>query len=303
LTVHAPGGTGALRVAADIIRRANPSARVWISQPTWPNHPGVIKAAGLEVENYPYFDAAHNTINFEVMTGVLRRASAGDVVILHGSCHNPTGCDPTPAQWRELAGLLAERGAVPLVDFAYQGFAEGLAADAAGILALAERVEELLIASSFSKNFGLYNERVGALTLVARSRAAAETALSQIKTQVRTNYSNPPAHGAAIVTGVLRSPGLRAEWEREVADMRGRIRGMRDAFVAGLAAAGAQRDFSFIERQHGMFSFTGLSKDQVVRLREEHAIYMVDSGRMNVAGLTRSNLPLVCKAMAQVLQG
>ncbi len=301
VTVHAPGGTGALRVAADFIKRANPSARVWISQPTWPNHPGVMRAAGLAVETYPYFDAAANGIAFDQMMSALAQAAAGDVVVLHGSCHNPTGADPTPAQWAAIADLLAERGALPLVDFAYQGFAHGLAEDVTGVLTLCDRLDEVLIASSYSKNFGLYNERVGALTLVARSAAAAEAALSQIKTIIRVIYSNPPAHGAKIVTTILSSPELRTEWEAELAATRGRIREMRRRFVAELAALGVARDFSFIEQQNGMFSFTGLTVEQVRQLREEHAVYIVDSGRINVAGLTSSNLAAVCQAIAAVL--
>lgn len=301
VTAHAPGGTGALRVAADFIKRVNPAARVWISQPTWPNHPGVMRAAGLGVESYPYFDAAGNCIAFDAMMAALADVSAGDVVVLHGSCHNPTGADPTSEQWAAIADLLAERGALPLVDFAYQGFAHGLTQDAGGVLTLCDRLDEVLIASSFSKNFGLYNERVGALTLVARSAAAAEAALSQIKTIIRVLYSNPPAHGAKIVTTILSSPELRADWEAELAATRGRIREMRRRFVAELAALGVARDFSFIEKQNGMFSFTGLTVEQVRRLREEHAVYVVDSGRINVAGLTSSNLAAVCQAIAAVV--
>lgn len=301
VTTHAPGGTGALRVAADFIKKANPNARVWISQPTWPNHPGVMRAAGLNVESYSYFDPSGNGLAFEEMLAALAHASAGDVVVLHGSCHNPTGADPNEAQWARIADLLAERGMLPLVDFAYQGFAEGLTQDAAGIRILCDRLGEVLIASSFSKNFGLYNERVGALTVVANSAAAAEAALSQIKTIIRVIYSNPPAHGAKIVSTILNAPELRADWEAELTATRGRIQQMRLRLVSGLAALGVTHDFSFIERQHGMFSFTGLTKEQVRTLREQNSIYMVDSGRINVAGLTSSNLPAVCEAIAGVL--
>lgn len=300
VTAHTPGGTGALRVAADFLKRANPTATVWISQPSWPNHPGVMKAAGLAVQTYPYFDAAGNRVDFAALLAALGSVAAGDVVILHGSCHNPTGADLTAAQWAQVAAALGERGAVPLVDFAYQGLAAGLREDAAGIAQLAAHLPELLIASSFSKNFGLYNERVGALTLVAGSAAAADASLSQVKSVIRANYSNPPAHGAAIVTAILNSPALRADWEAELGAMRARIHAMRGQFVRGLAVAGASRDYSFIERQNGMFSFTGLTKEQVRRLREEFAIYIVDSGRINVAGLTTHNLPAVCAAIAAV---
>ncbi len=301
VTAHTPGGTGALRVAADFIRKIKGDARVWVSQPTWPNHPNVFRAAGLAVDVYPYFDAAANSLAFDQMLAALGKIPAGDVVVLHGCCHNPTGIDPTPAQWAAIAEVIAAREWLPLFDFAYQGFAEGLREDAAGILALWRPGREMLIASSYSKNFGLYNERVGALTLVAGTPAVAQAALSHIKTCIRVNYSNPPAHGAQIVTTILGSPELRAEWEEEVAGMRSRIRDMRRRFVAGLAAQGVARDFSFIERQHGMFSFTGLTKDQVRRLRDAYSIYIVDSGRINVAGITETNLPVLCKALAEVL--
>ncbi len=302
VTAHAPGGTGALRVAADFIKKVNPAATVWISQPTWPNHPGVMRAAGLATDTYPYFDPAANGLAFDKMLAKLATLPQGDVVILHGSCHNPTGSDPTPAQWQEIAEVLARRKLLPLVDFAYQGLASGISEDARGILTLAGRLPELLIASSFSKNFGLYNERVGALTLVAAAQPAAEAALSQIKSVVRANYSNPPAHGAKIVTTILRSPELRLDWEREVEEMRGRIHAMRRQFVQGLAALGVRRDYSFIERQNGMFSFTGLTREQVLALRERYAIYIVESGRVNVAGLTPANLSFLCEALAEVLR-
>ncbi len=301
VTAHCPGGTGALRVAADFIKRVNPAARAWISQPSWPNHPGVMRAAGLGVESYPYFDAENHSVAFGALLDTLSRAAAGDVVILHGSCHNPTGADLTLEQWARLADFLAERKLLPLVDFAYQGFAEGLSEDARGLHILCERLDEVLIASSFSKNFGLYNERVGALTLVAPSAAMAAAAFSQIKTIIRVLYSNPPAHGAKIVTTILNSPELRADWEAELTAVRVRIRELRRRFVAELKALGVTRDFSFIERQNGMFSFTGLTREQVRALREDYSIYMVDSGRINVAGLNTSNLSAVCEAIAAVL--
>jgi aspartate/tyrosine/aromatic aminotransferase len=301
-TAHAPGGTGALRVAAEFIKKINPSACVWLSRPTWPNHPNVMAAAGLAVQTYPYFDAGSNDLSFDAMLAALEIIPVGDVVVLHGSCHNPTGADPTPEQWSTIANVLADRKLLPLIDFAYQGFGEGIAQDARGILALAGRCREMLVASSFSKNFGLYNERVGALTLVAASQGAADSSLSQIKSIIRANYSNPPAHGAKIVTTILRTPELRTEWEAEVAEMRGRIHEMRQRFVRELRALGIGRDFSFIERQHGMFSFTGLTKEQVRTLRERYAIYIIDSGRINVAGMTEFNIPLLCRAIADVLQ-
>ncbi len=302
VTAHTPGGTGGLRVAADFVKKANPGARVWLSQPTWPNHANIFRAAGLGVGTYPYLNAATNGLAFDEMLATLSTLPPGDVVVLHGSCHNPTGIDPTPAQWARIADLVEERQLLPLVDFAYQGLAKGFEEDAAGVLTLHRAGREMLIASSFSKNFGLYNERVGAVTLVAGSPAAAQTALSHIKACIRSNYSNPPAHGAKIVTTILQSPGLRADWQAEVAAMRQRIWAMRRRFVTELAARGVQRDFSFIERQQGMFSFTGLTKEQVRRLRENYSIYIVDSGRINVAGMTEANMPILCEAIAEVLQ-
>jgi aspartate/tyrosine/aromatic aminotransferase len=301
ITVHAPGGTGALRVAADVIKKAKPDTRAWISQPTWPNHPGLLKAAGLAVETYPYFDAANNCVDFAALVDVLQRVPAGDMVLLHGSCHNPTGADLAPDQWTQIAGLLEQRGVLPLIDFAYQGFGCGLDEDAAGVRRLADRLPEMMIASSYSKNFGLYNERVGALTVIARTPAVAEATLSQVKVVIRTNYSNPPAHGAKIVSTILNSPELRTEWETELDVVRGRIREMRRQFVDGLHARGVDRDFSCLADQNGMFSYTGLTKEQVHRLRNEHAIYIVDSGRINMAGLTQANLPTVCQAIASLL--
>jgi aspartate/tyrosine/aromatic aminotransferase len=301
VTAHTPGGTGGLRVGADFVKKVNANATAWVSQPTWPNHPNVFRAAGLAVQTYPYFNAADNSLACSEMLATLRQVPAGDLVVLHGSCHNPTGIDLTPEQWQQVADVVAERNLLPLVDFAYQGLAEGFREDARGIEILCQSGREVLIASSYSKNFGLYNERVGALTLVAASPAGAAAALSHIKTCIRANYSNPPAHGAKIVTTILRSPELTAEWQGEVSAMRSRIWDMRRSFVAGLQARGVPRDFSFIQRQHGMFSFTGLTKDQVRRLREEYAIYIVESGRINVAGLTEANLPYVCQAIAAVV--
>jgi aspartate aminotransferase len=302
VTAHTPGGTGGLRVAADFVKKANPGARVWLSQPTWPNHASIFRAAGLAVDTYPYFSPANNSLAFDEMLATLSKLPAGDVVVLHGSCHNPTGVDPAPEQWVGIADVIEERQLLPLVDFAYQGLAKGFQEDAAGVLALHRPGREMLVVNSFSKNFGLYNERVGAVTLVAGSPAVAQAALSHIKACIRSNYSNPPAHGAKIVTTVLQSPELCADWQAEVSAMRERIWMMRRRFVVELAARGVQRDFSFIERQRGMFSFTGLTKEQVRRLRQDYSIYIVDSGRINVAGITEANLPVLCKAIAEVLQ-
>lgn len=301
-TAQAPGGTGALRLAAEFIKRQLGDVKVWVSNPTWANHNGVFAAAGLEVASYTYYNAETKDMDFAAMLADLQTANAGDVVLLHGCCHNPTGIDPDAEQWRQLADLCVEKGLLPLFDFAYQGFAKGVEEDAAGLRIFAELCQELLVASSFSKNFGLYNERVGAFTLVGKSQAEAATAFSQVKSIARVIYSNPPAHGAAVVTYILDDAALRAEWEQEVADMRDRIQAMRELFVATLKEEGVDRDFSFIENQNGMFSFSGLTKEQVARLKDEFAVYIVGSGRISVAGMTRSNMGPLCKAIAAVLK-
>jgi aspartate/tyrosine/aromatic aminotransferase len=300
-TAQAPGGTGALRVAADTIAKLMKGARVWISTPTWPNHPSVFQSAGLEVKSYPYFDAESNGLNFEAMLSSLREIPAGDVVLLHGACHNPTGVDLTPAQWQQVAALLAERKLLPLVDFAYQGFADGLDEDAVGLRTIAGTGIDFLVANSYSKNFGLYNERIGALTIVAQNEEAAQTLLSHVKQAIRANFSNPPVHGAAIVAEILNDPQLRSQWEREVGEMRDRINGLRHLFVETLNEKGVERDFSFITRQRGMFSFSGLNPDQVKALRDDYAIYIVGSGRISVAGMSESSMDYLCAAIAEVL--
>jgi aspartate/tyrosine/aromatic aminotransferase len=302
VTAQAPGGTGALRVAADFVASTLGKRTVWLSDPTWPNHPGVFNAAGLAVANYPYFDKATNSVNVDGMLDALRSAAAGDVVVLHGCCHNPTGVDLELAQWQAVGQVLADRKLLPLVDFAYQGFAMGLEEDAAGLHALADACDSMLVASSYSKNFGLYNERVGALTLIAPDQGQADTALSHIKRVARSNYSNPPAHGAAAVAAVLGDPQLRSQWEQEVAAMRDRINGMRHLFVETLHEKGVDRDFTFIARQRGMFSFSGLNGDQVKALRDRYAIYIVGSGRISVAGMTEDNMDYLCSAIADVLK-
>lgn len=300
-TAQAPGGTGALRVAGEFIKRQLGDVKIWISNPTWANHHGVFKAAGLETTEYSYYNAQTKDKDFAAMVVDLEKASAGDVVLLHGCCHNPTGIDPTEQEWEVLAKLVAEKGLLPMFDFAYQGFAKGVEEDAQGLRTFAKYNKEILVASSFSKNFGLYNERVGAFTLVAENQDVAETAFSQVKAIIRSIYSNPPAHGSAVVTYILSDAALRAEWEAEVAEMRDRIQEMRELFVATLKAEGVDADFSFIERQNGMFSFSGLNKEQVARLKEEFAIYIVGSGRISVAGMTKENMGPLCKALTQVL--
>jgi aspartate/tyrosine/aromatic aminotransferase len=300
-TLQTPGGTGGLRVAGDFLKQKLAVKRIWLSQPTWENHRGVFSAAGLEVGTYAYFDAARNCLDLDGMLASLRQVPAGEAVCLHACCHNPSGFDPTVDQWREIAGVLAERRLVTLVDFAYQGFGIGLREDAAGVMELCGRLDELLICSSFSKNFGLYNERVGALTLVGPVPPATAAALSHAKMCVRTNYSNPPFHGGAVIRTVLSDPALRAQWEVELQQMRDRINRMRTLFAETMKAKGAPRDFAFITQQRGMFSFSGLSPQHVQALRDQFGIYIVNSGRINVAGMTVSNMDAICDAIIAVL--
>ncbi|SLM63646.1 MULTISPECIES: amino acid aminotransferase [Dickeya] len=300
-TAQTPGGTGGLRVAADFIASQTSAKRIWVSNPSWPNHKNVFASAGLEVCDYTYYDAENHALDFDGMISSLSAAQAGDVVLFHGCCHNPTGIDPTAEQWEQLATLAQEKGWLPLFDFAYQGFARGLEEDAQGLRIFAAKHPELLVASSYSKNFGLYNERVGACTLVAADAATADTAFSQVKAGIRANYSNPPSHGAAVVATVLSNDALRAIWEQELTAMRERIQRMRQLFVNTLQEKGAAQDFSFIINQNGMFSFSGLNKDQVLRLRNEFGIYAVNSGRINVAGMTPENMAPLCEAIVAVL--
>ena len=301
-TFHAPGGTGGLRVAGDFVHKLFPQARIWLSDPTWANHPNIYKHAGVAVETYPYFRKETNDLDFAAMRDALNSVPEGDIVLLHGCCHNPTGIDPTPEQWAQIADVAGARGWIPLVDFAYHGLGDGLEQDRRGLTAFCRTGAELMVSSSFSKNFGLYNERVGALTLVASSPEAAGALMSQVMICIRANYSNPPAHGAAIVTEVLNDSGLRQQWEGEVTEMRNRINSMRASFVDTLERKGVRRDFSFIARQRGMFSFSGLTGQQVDALREEYAIYMVGSGRINVAGITEANIDYLCESIAAVLR-
>jgi len=300
-TAQTPGGTGALRVAADFIATQTSAKRIWVSNPSWPNHKNVFAAAGLEVCEYNYYDAAQHVLDFDGLLNSLSAAQAGDIVLFHGCCHNPTGIDPTAAQWAQLAELSLAKGWLPLFDFAYQGFARGLEEDAEGLRAFAASHQELIVCSSYSKNFGLYNERVGAFTLVAADAAIVDTAFSQVKATIRANYSNPPAHGAAVVATILGNSALRALWEQELTSMRERIQRMRQLFVNTLQEKGAKGDFSFIIDQNGMFSFSGLTKDQVVRLRDEFGVYAVNSGRVNVAGMTPDNMSPLCEAIVAVL--
>lgn len=300
-TVQSLGGTGALRIAAEFVKRQTKAKNVWISTPTWPNHNAIFNAVGITIREYRYYDANRKALDWENLIKDLSEAEAGDVVLLHGCCHNPTGIDPTLEQWQQLAKMSAEKGWLPLFDFAYQGLANGLEQDALGLRTFAEYNQELLIASSYSKNFGLYNERVGAFTLIAKDAETANKALTQVKAIVRTLYSNPASHGASTVATVLSNDELKAEWEAELTQMRERIKEMRNLFVELLAQKGANQDFSFINEQNGMFSFSGLTADQVDRLKEEFAIYAVRSGRINVAGITKQNIDYLCESIISVL--
>ncbi len=304
VTIQTLGGTGGLRVAGDFLRRFWPGSTLWLSDPTWPNHPQVFEESlGFRVAIYPYFDRQSHALDFAAMMESLGRVAPGDVVVLHGCCHNPTGTDPSPEQWAAIGDLLAERGALPLVDFAYQGFARGVVEDAEWLAILARRAPEMIVCASFSKNFGLYNERIGALTLIAREKTHGSSVAGWLKRSARANYSNPPAHGAALIAAVLTDAELRRSWETELAGMRRRIRTMRERFARGLDERGValQPDGNdFIVQQNGMFSFSGLGKEEVARLRDEHAIYMMGTGRMNVAGMNEGNLERICDAVAAV---
>ena len=288
-------------MVADYLHRLHPETTVWLSDPTWANHPQIFRAAAVPTKTYAYFDPSSDGLDFDALIKAVESIPAGDAILLHGCCHNPTGVDPNVEQWSRLAKTLAKRKVIPLVDFAYQGFGTSLEEDAQGLHELCKECEELFVCSSFSKNFGLYNERVGAATVVANSSAEAQAVFSHIKIVIRTNYSNPPAHGAGIVTEILGDPELRAEWDAELAGMRDRINGIRARFVAALQDADVPGDYSFITRQNGMFSFSGLNKHQVERLRKEFSVYIVGSGRINVAGMTDENITPLCSAIKAVL--
>jgi aspartate/tyrosine/aromatic aminotransferase len=302
-TAQTPGGTGALRVAADFLLQAGASRAIWLSEPTWPNHPQLFSLAGFTLNTYPYLDESGRAVDVGRMLNSLRSAAPGDVLLLHGSCHNPSGVDPDAETWAAIADVVMERELIPVVDFAYQGFGFGLREDADWLTGLARPGLEFLVCSSFSKNFALYNERVGALTVVAADSARAASALSHIKIAIRSNYSNPPAHGGDIVETILGDAALRAQWEQDLAVMRNRILGNRAALVEALVAAGVPGNWEPIRRQRGMFALLGLSADQVARLRDEFGVYVVGKGRINVAGLRPSNLDHVVAAVKAVIAG
>ena len=300
-TVQALGGTGGLKIGADFLHKLNPGARVLISDPSWENHRALFTNAGFTVDTYAYYDTARRGVNLDGMLASLRAAEPGTIVVLHACCHNPTGYDLTPAQWDDVIAVVRERGLVPFLDMAYQGFGHGIAEDGAVVGKFVAAGLDVFVATSFSKSFSLYGERVGALSVVCASKDEAERVLSQLKIVVRTNYSNPPTHGAAVVATVLNTPELRALWEQELGEMRTRIKAMRQRLVDGLAAAGVRQDMSFITQQIGMFSYSGLSKEQMVRLRTEFGVYGTDTGRMCVAALNSRNIDHVCQSIAAVL--
>lgn len=302
-TAHTPGGTGALRVAAEFIKKANPNATIWVTSPTWANHISMFKAAGLNVKEYTYYDYSTKGLNEEGMFADLATVPAGDVVLVHACCHNPSGMDLTFAQWQRFAELAKERGFTPLVDMAYQGFGSGLDEDARGLRYLADTVEEMLLCSSCSKNFGLYRERIGAVSVVSADSKISDIARVNLLSVVRSIYSMPPAHGAIIVANILDSSELTALWHQELAEMRNRINNYRQLIIDKLAGEGVTQDFSFITRQHGMFSFLGINKEQIARLRNEFSIYMVDSSRVSIAGLNHSNIDYFARSVATVLKG
>ena len=302
VTIQTLGGTGALKVGADFLRRHLPASVVYLSDPSWENHRALFETAGFKVDTYPYYDAATHGVNFDGMKGRLASLEPGSVVVLHACCHNPTGADLTQSQWQEVVDIVQARGLLPFLDMAYQGFAEGIEQDAAAPRLFASCGLSFLLAISFSKSFSLYGERVGALSLVTGSEREAVCVLSQIKRLVRTNYSSPPTHGGAVVTSILSNPELRQTWESDLASMRDRIYRMRLDLLEGLRARGLLVDFSFLLRQRGMFSYTGLTAAQVDRLQTEHGIYAVSTGRICVAALNSRNVDYVAEALATVLK-
>ncbi len=300
-TIQSPGGTGGLRVGADLIKKFKPNSKIWMSSPTWANHKGIFTASGFEINDYPYYDAETKSVNFDEMMTTLNSISSGDVVLLHVCCHNPTGVDLNTEQWEAVIESSVANGWLPFLDFAYQGFGDSVEKDRACLEMFAKAEIDFVVASSFSKNLALYNERVGALTVVSPTSKDASVAMSHIKKIVRVNYSNPPAHGGLVAKIVLADESLRSLWIAELALMRDRIKEMRKAFVSGLENRGVDQDFSYIVKQRGMFSFSGLSNENVENLKKDKSIYIVKGGRINVAGLTSSNIDYVCDSIAAVL--
>ena len=301
-TVQTPGGTGALRVAAELVKVAMPEAGLWASDPTWANHLALFPGAGVKMHSYPYFDADDSSLRFDEMVEALQQRGPGDVVLFHACCHNPCGVSPNPDQWQVIADITCERGFTPMVDIAYMGFERGIEEDCLAVRLFAEQCPELIVASSCSKNFAMYRERVGAITIIAQDADKAAAVESVIHNITRKNYSMPPTHGPAVIDIILHSDELKAQWVTELAAMRSRINGLRKTMSEKIATSGIQRDFSFIARQSGMFSFMGLTVEQVQRLRDEFAIYTVNSSRVNVASFNQSNMDYFIEALATILE-
>ena len=300
-TAQTPGGTVSLRLAGELVKRVFNVDTIWMSNPTWANHPQIYTAAGLNLKKYEYLDDAGTGLGFEKVLSSLAEAKAGEAILLHTVCHNPTGVDPTPDQWKELLTLVADKKLIPIFDFAYQGFGESLEADAFPIRHFIEAGNDAIVCNSFSKNFGLYAERVGGISAIAQSSDVANAMRSQIKSTIRTMYSNPPLHGGAIVQTVLTDAGLRSTWETELAEIRNRILDLRGKFVDKMQSLAPDRDFGYIKQQRGMFSYSGLRADQVARLKAKHSIYALGSGRINIAGINSGNMDRLCEAIASVL--
>ena len=303
VTVQAPGGCGGLRLAAEFLKLASPEATVWVSDPTWANHIPLMSAAGLKISKYPYYDYATHSVRFDEMLSCLQQVPKGDIVLLHGCCHNPCGADLSLAQWQAVRDVALAQGFTVLIDLAYQGLGDGLEEDMAGTRLMAESLPELVVVSSCSKNFGLYRERTGAMTLITESDAETKTATTLIAAAARAMYSMPPDHGAEVVQLILNDPELRSEWDTELTSMRDRINSLRAKLVAQTRAAGIDRDFGFIENEKGMFSFLGVSVEQVQTLVKDYSIYLVDSSRINVAGINDANVEYMADSLAKVLKG
>lgn len=301
VTVQAPGGCGGLRLAAEFIKSANPDATVWVSDPTWANHIPLLGSAGLKIESYPYYDRSTHSVRFDEMLAALKKIEKGDLVLLHGCCHNPCGADLNHTQWRAIRDVALEQGFTVFIDLAYQGLGDGLEEDVYGVRLMAESLPELIVVSSCSKNFGLYRERTGAFTLICEDEQSTTAATTQIAAAARAMYSMPPDHGAAVVALILTDTDLRTEWDAELAAMRGRINLLRAKFVKQIQQVGIDKDFSFIEREKGMFSFLGVSHDQVQTLVNDYSIYLVNSSRINVAGINDENVEYLSKSLAAVL--
>jgi aspartate aminotransferase len=302
VTVQSPGGCGGLRLAAEFIKSANPDATVWVSNPTWANHVPLLGSAGLKIAEYPYYDYDSHSVKFDAMIDCLSKIDSGDIVLLHGCCHNPCGADLNQQQWQQIRDVALKQGFTVFIDLAYQGLGDGLEEDVYGTRLLAESLPELIVVSSCSKNFGLYRERTGAMTLICDSDAAAAVATTQIAGAARAMYSMPPDHGAAIVELILSNDALRTEWDVELTEMRDRINGLRAQFVKQIQSIGIEQDFSFIEKEKGMFSFLGVNVDQVQTLVNDYSIYLVNSSRINVAGINDSNIEYLSNSLAAVLK-